>query len=428
MKLSKHSGQVVFTLATLVAIVLLGGTASAQPYRVLYDFGQGAHDGWDPVGVPAAAKNGDLYAVTEAGGTYNLGTIFKLIAPQTRGGAWTKTLLYDCPGGKGGVSPVSVVIDKDGNLYGVDSSQTIFELSRSRDGAWKYTVLYTLNGNSDGSVTSGNLIFDSEANLYGANEQGGDLGCGNGGGCGTVFELKRPAKTGGKWRFSVLHTFTGSPDGAAPFSGVVFDQNRNLYGTTNEGGSTGWGTVYRLSPPAEKGQGWTETLLYSFSQSNDGIISPEGPVLFDKSGNLYGTTPSGGDLNCAGGYGCGVVFELSPPDKKGGAWNYATLYAFQGGNDGIIPYGYMVFDQAGNLYGVTELGGVGGVGTVYRMSPPKGNGGVWTETVLHGFTGNNGDGADPDKGLAWGKWHDLYGLTQDGGLCFHCGIAFEVQP
>jgi hypothetical protein len=426
LKLNRHSGRVVLTLAKVVAIVLLAGRANALPYHVIYDFGQVCPGGWDPIAVPAAAKNGDLYGVTEGGGACNGSTIYKLTAPRTRGGAWTQAVLYEYTTNT--EFPVSLVIGEDGALYGTgegpNTSGFIFRLTPPPQGkgTWKYDVLYTLNGSSDGSAPQGNLVFDANGNIYGATELGGGP---NG---GTVFELKRPTKKGGKWRFGVLYTFTGKPDGAQPFAGVVFDQTGSLYGTTWEGGTFGWGTVYCLSPPAKKGQGWTETLLYSFSQSNDGIISPEGPVVFDKSGNLYGTTPSGGDLNCSGGYGCGVVFELSPPEKKGGAWNYATLYAFQGGNDGIIPYGYMVFDQALNLYGVTELGGVGGGGTVYRMNPPKQNGGVWTETVLHGFTGNNGDGADPDKGLTWGKWHDLYGVTQDGGLCFHCGIAYEVGP
>jgi uncharacterized repeat protein (TIGR03803 family) len=169
-------------------------------------------------------------------------------------------------------------------------------------------------------------------------------------------------------------------------------------------------------------------VLYSFSSSNDGIISPEGPVVLDNSGNVYGTTPVGGDLNCSGGFGCGVVYELSPPAKTGKAWTYTTLYDFQGDNDGAIPGGYMVFDGIGNLYGTTQAGGAGGGGTVYRVSPPQEGGGTWTETVLHGFTPSKGDGNVPGFGLIWGKWHDLYGVTYDGGLCGSCGTTFELRP
>ena len=118
---------------------------------------------------------------------------------------------------------------------------------------------------------------------------------------------------------------------------MTFDQKGNLYGTTNYDGAYGYGAVYRVSPPKKKGRTWTETVLYSFDSGNDIGANPIGPVTFDVSGNMYGTTGAGGDHNCQAGYGCGVVFELSPPSKKGDAWIYATLYAFQGGDDGIIP-------------------------------------------------------------------------------------------
>jgi uncharacterized repeat protein (TIGR03803 family) len=418
-------------LATLIASVTLGARANARDdaYRVIYDF-QGSADGWEPVGVLAVAKDGDLYGVTEAGGTYNLGTIFKLTAPRSRVGPWTKTVLYDCPGGNGGVSPASVVIGKGGNLYGVDSSQTIFELSlpTSYSSPWNYTVLFTLNGNSDGANITGNLVFDAKGNLYGVTELGGDPSCGQEGGCGTIFKLKRPTKNGGKWGFSVLYTFAGTPDGAEPFAGVTFDQNGNLYGTTHSGGTFSYGTAYRLTPPARKGRPWRETVLYSFDRSENNGNSPAGPVLFDSSGNIYGTTPAGGDPNCQGGLGCGVVYELSPPAKDGKVWTYTTLYAFQGGDDGITPTGYIVFDSAGNLYGTTQSGGgeTNG-GTVYRLKPPVHSDGAWTETVLHGFIFGNGDGALPN-GVTWGKWRELYGLTFEGGLCQYCGTAFELQP
>ena len=397
---------------------------------MLYDFGQGCPAGFHPLGTLAVAKNGDLYGVTNGGGACNGSTIYKLTAPRTRGGAWTQTVLYEYTGNT--EFPISMVIDKDGILYGTgegpNTSGFIFSLTPPRPGkdTWKYAVLYTLNGKSDGSSPQGNLVFDAGGNLYGATELGGDPNCLNGQTCGTVFELKRPNMNGGKWRFSVLHTFTGAPDGAQPFAGVTLDQSGNLYGTTFRGGNFDWGAVYRLEKPTKKGRPWTETTLNSFNLGGDNNTSPASPLILDNSGNLYGTA-GGGDLNCQGGFGCGVVFELSPPAKKHGTWAYANLYAFQGGNDGINPSGYMVFDSVGNLYGTTQAGGGTNGGTAYRMSP-LGSGGTWTETVLHVFTGISGVSILPD-GLIWGKWKDLYGVTEDGGTeCQACGTAFEIRP
>ena len=321
---------------------------------------------------------------------------------------------------------------QDRNFYGVAFGETMFELNPpiSRDGAWNYTALYTLNQQNNGAGIMG-LVFDAEGNLYGATQLRGDSGCGNSG-CGTVFELKRPTKSGGKWRFSVLYTFTGTRDGAQPFAGVTVDQKGNLYGTTHAGGAFGYGTAYRLTPPAKRGQSWTEAVLYSFDRSGNEGNSPVSPVIFDGSNKLYGTTVAGGDLNCQGGIGCGVVYELSPPVKEGASWTYSALYAFQGGNDGITPTGYMVFDSKGNLYGATQYGGGATEGgTAYQLKRPTRKGGAWTETVLHAFTGSNGDGNLPASGLTWGKWHDLYGVTAEGGSACQapgCGTAFELRP
>jgi uncharacterized repeat protein (TIGR03803 family) len=436
MELSTHPSSVAPVLATIAAVVIFAGVAQARDgaYRVLYQFGQSTQDGWWPVGAPAVAKNGDLYGVTIAGGTYDWGTVFKLTAPRNPSGAWTETRLYDFPS-QNQEFPTSLVIGKDGTLYGAGGGPNtrgfIFRLTPpvSRDGPWTYGVLYTLKSSADGSAIQGNLVFDDKGNLYGATELGGDLNCGMNDGCGTAFELIRPTTKGGKWHFKVLYTFKGKPDGVQPFAGLVFDQRGSLYGTTNYGGTFGYGVVYRLTPPKEKGHAWTETVLFSFDRSSNVGCDPGAPLIFDNLGKIYGTTGSGGDLNCQAGYGCGVAFQLAPPSKTGGTWIYTTLYAFQGGNDGINPEGYGVFDERGNLYGVTEEGGAAGGGTAYNLRPPRESAaGAWTETVLHRFSGSNGDGALPGGGLTWGKWHDLYGFTSEGGTCQGCGTAFELRP
>jgi uncharacterized repeat protein (TIGR03803 family) len=415
--------QVVAAVAVLVSAAVGGDTR----YRTIHKF-RGA-DGWELIGVPAVAADGDLYGVSGYGGSSNAGTVFKLTAPQTRGGVWKESVLYDFPG-NGQQYPTSVILGSDGNLYGVNSTLTIFELKAPvlRSDAWRYVPLYTLNGNSDGSAIQG-LVFGADGNLYGTTELGGYSGCGHGG-CGTVFELKRPAQKGGKWHFRVLYTFAGKPDGAEPFSGVTFDKNGNLYGTTWIGGANDWGAVYRMKPPTKKRGAWTETVLYSFDLNNNDIISPEGPVTVDSSGTLYGTTPTGGDLNCAGGFGCGVVFELSPPTQEGKGWTLTSLYAFQDGDDGAVPGGYMVFDSSGNLYGATQQGGGNGHScAAFRLSPPSGEATVWTETTLHKFIAPEDAGCT--AGMAWGKWGHLYGVTGLGGTgCqgLGCGTAFDLRP
>jgi hypothetical protein len=157
--------------------------------------------------------------------------VFKLTAPKTRGGVWTESVLYDFPSSNQEF-PTSLVIDTDGTLYGTGGGPNtrgfIFRLTPPLPGedTWKYAVLYTLQSNDDGSAIQGNLAFDRKGNLYGATEQGGDVGCEQDG-CGTVFELKRPTKNGGKWRLIVLYTFTGSATGEEPFAGVTLDQKGN---------------------------------------------------------------------------------------------------------------------------------------------------------------------------------------------------------
>ena len=255
-----------------------------------------------------------------------------------------------------------------------------------------------------------------------------------------------------EWKEKVLYSFQGGSDGQTPSGGVVFDKAGNLYGVTNEGGSTcpspGCGTVFQLAPPAQKGGSWTETILYGFN-GTDGSI-PVGGAIIDGDGNLYGTTAYGGSGTCLlFGYnvGCGVVYELSPPTQKGGQWSYTVLYNFQGGKDGLFPWGDLVFDKLGNLYGATQFGGGkgttcnqyfdGNCGTVFELSSPKQKGGKWTEKILHSFAGG-ADGATPNGGLIFDKQGAVYGTTYFGGyegkFCnggvggTGCGTIYVLHP
>jgi uncharacterized repeat protein (TIGR03803 family) len=411
-----------FVALALTAIVACAGIAHAsdRKYRTLYTF-QGGADGWLPVSVPAVDKDGNLYGGTTNGGLYGYGTIFKLTAPKKQGGKWKETVLYNPS--ETDNSPTFMAFGPDGVLYGTGGASNIFSLTPPKPGkrSWTYRLIYQLS-ETDGNGINGNPVFDADGNLYDAAGSGGNLNCGNGAGCGTVFELKRPQEENGQWQIEVLHIFTGEPDGEGPAAGLTFDQEGNLWGTTAGGGTYGGGTVYELSLPQGQGPGWTESVVYSFYYKNNYIASPQGPVTFDGSGNLFSTTEFGGDQNCQGGFGCGVVFELASPD-----WTYSTLYEFQGGTDGVSPMGYIVFDSQGNLYSTTEEGGGNGgpgAGVAFELSPPP-NGGYWSETILHRFRSSENGG--DDEGLTWGKWGDLYGVTLGGGPNGY-GTVFEVSP
>jgi hypothetical protein len=256
-----------------------------------------------------------------------------------------------------------------------------------------------------------------------------------------------------EWNEKVLYSFQGGTDGSTPVGGVIFDSAGNVYGATQDGGSASCrsiyqcGTVYQLTPPATKGDAWTETVLYVFqgNAKNDGA-SPFGGLVMDSSGNLYGTTAYGGTGDCmllGSKLGCGSVFELSPPARKGGTWTERILYSFPNSKRGYVPWGNLVFDKSGNLYGSTIYGGDGGTtcdlfyggqcGVVFELSPPKQKGGKWTEKVLHSFAGGK-DGANPNGALILDNKGAVYGTTYIGGYnCPHnsnqgCGTVFELKP
>ncbi len=225
--------------------------------------------------------------------------------------------------------------------------------------AWaasKYKVLYNFAGGSDGIGPNG-LIFGPAGNLYGATDVGGGGGCTDYG-CGTVFQLTPPD---GKWGEKVLLRFKGMR-GHFPDSGVITDAEGNLYGTAS-GHFGGYGTVFKLSPGAN-GK-WRASVLHAFTGGNDGQ-TPYGGLVRDAGGNLYGTTDLGGGRGSCYNLYCGTVYELSPPRTKGGKWKEKILYRFRGKSDGGNPSAGMIFDGSGNLYGTTEIGGAYGWGTVFE--------------------------------------------------------------
>ena len=263
-------------------------------------------------------------------------------------------------------------------------------------------VLYNFGNGTDGVAPQAGLVMDAAGNLYGTTYNGGTYNY------GTVFELTPAA--GGGWTEMVLHNFNNDGvDGAYPHAGLIFDAAGNLYGTTHSGGthnascSNDCGTVFELTPSA--GGTWTEKVLYDFySIRTDGAF-PASSLIFDGAGNLYGTTIFGG----ASGAGNGTVFELTP--AAGGTWTEQVLHSFGSGTDGAYPYAGLIFDGAGNLYGTTSGGGTAH-GTLFELTPA--GGGTWTEQVLHNF-GNGTDGAEPLASLIFDGAGNLYGTTSYGG-------------
>jgi uncharacterized repeat protein (TIGR03803 family) len=426
---------------------------SSWTETIIYNF-EGGADGIEPVAGLILDGAGNLYGTTQFGGgsdscnqgfgMVGCGTAFELM--QTSKGNWTEKVIHRFsmpPHGENyGMYPVSgLFFDQAGKLYGTARDGgyqscydfigcgTVFQLSPSSDGKWTPSLLYAFNTGRLGANPVAGVISDSAGNLYGTAQDGGDANY------GVAFELV--PQSGGGWKEVVLHTFLGGSDGMNPSASLVFDAEGNLYGTTLTGGSQECsghsgcgGTVYELSPTA---QGWKESVLYRFGKDNDrglGLSIPTGGLVLDAAGNLYGTTFEGGSTNCDS-YGCGTAYKLSP--ASGGQWQKELLHLFRGGNDGSNPYGTLVFDQSGNLYGTASGGGASGHGVVFRLSPDSG--GAWTESVLYSFRGATmGHGSGPLGGVIFDRKGNLYGTTFEGGSTNcrafgdGCGVVFELSP
>jgi uncharacterized repeat protein (TIGR03803 family) len=235
---------------------------------------------------------------------------------------------------------------------------------------------------------------------------------------GTVFEMAH--NPDGSWSESVLYSFTGSADGGQPSAGLIFDASGNLYGTTNFGGSgncnQGCGTVFKLTPGSG---GWTESVIYTFTGGSDGR-EPYARLLFDAAGNLYGTTLLGGNVNSVCSTGCGTVFKLA---RTSNGWTESVLYAFAGGTDGASPYAALAADSTGNLYGTTYGGGAYASGVIFKLSPASSG---WTQSVIYAFTGSR-DGKSPFGDIFLDAAGNLYGTAFQGGSRGY-GVVIRLAP
>ncbi len=393
----------LLTLAMLaVLLVAAVSTALAQTETVLYSF-VNVPDGGIPYYVtPVLDKHGNLYGTTMRGGAYGYGTVFEVTSTGT------ETILHSFNNdGTDGIYPYAgVFLGKKGNLYGITTGGgaygygMVFELTPSG----KEAILHSFEWNGiDGFGPFAGLVMDKKGNLYGTTSSGGAHGD------GTVFELT-PSGTE-----TILYSFEGNgTDGYNPESTLLLDAEGNLYGTTGNGGPYGYGTVFKLTPSG------TETILHSFGESGDGYY-PSASLIFDKKGNLYGTTGTGG------AYGYGTVFELAPSGTE------TILHSFNAnGTDGTNPEAGLVLGKKGALYGTTVSGGAlcspSGCGTVFELALSE------KESILHSF-GATGDGYYPYGGLVLDKEGNLYGTTYAGGYnageCAYfggCGTVFKVTP
>lgn len=323
--------------------------------------------------------------------------------------AWavnTTRLIYSFTGGGDGeYLDTELVRDSSGNLYGTSVQGGLFAAGTvfQVTPAGAHTVLYSFTGGSDGGEPYKGVTLDAEGNLYGTTVTGGGGSCD--GGCGVVFEL---TNSGGMWTQKVIHAFTGS-DGSGPGSPVSFDRHGNIYGTTPTGGVYNMGTLYRLAPDGSGG--WTFHVIHTFTGGVDGGGGSAGRLLIDGGDNIYGVCTVGG-VN-----GFGTVYIAY---SASGQWQLRTLYAFKDQPDGALPYSGLSFDNFGNLYGTTYYAGANDVGTVYKLKRDS-----WTETVLYSFKGGT-DGADPISGLVFDASGNMYGTTSAGGASCSCGVIFKM--
>ena len=332
-----------------IGAVIKVDTAGAQ--TTLYSFSETgfrqAAGGSDPRADLIRDPAGNFYSTTFGGGASGAGVVFKLDP------AGNETVLYSFTGGADGANPTGgVVADPAGNLYGTtyrggsSSAGVVFKL----DPAGNETVLHSFTGGADGGQPAAGVIRDSAGNLYGTTERGG------GSNSGVVFKLDTAGHE------TVLHSFRGGSDGAQPAAGVIQDSAGNLYGTTQGGGGTGFGTVFKVDTAGH------ETVLHSFTGAPSDGAYPSAGLLLGPAGNLYGTTTAGGSGRdgAGGGLEGGVVFEVDT------AGHETVLHDFIGGpTDASNPKAALVRDSAGNLYGTTWYGGGSNQGAIFQLKPQR---------------------------------------------------------
>jgi len=361
-------GNATSGCGTVFALIPPASTGAPWTEGIVYSF-SATTSGQNPLSSVIINTNGVIYG-TASGGTFDNGTagvVYSLTPPATPGSAWTETVLHTFAGYADGFYPNSLVMGSGGVLYGTTlyggtaNAGTVYSLAppASPGGAWTKAILY--NFSTAGAPNS--LVMGTAGAFYGTATGGGS------GGSGVVFSLIPPATSGGAWTEHVLYNFKGGADGNAPVGPLVIGAGGVLYGATIYGGAVtktfpGWGTVFSLTPPVKHGASWSETVIHTFTGGPDGG-EPLASVSIDTNGVLYGVTNYGGTATGTSGFG--TLYSLTPPAGKG-AWKLATLHAFTGGADGGYPIGGLLMGGSGALYGTTQVGGAGW-GTVFSAAP-----------------------------------------------------------
>lgn len=412
----------------LVAVVaLLTFSAYAQTFSVIHTFTGGRDGTWPMAGV--TLRNGVLYGTTYLGLLYGYdsgwGTVYQI---THNGSNWITNTVYLFQRPKNdAVLPISrVVFGPDGHLYGMgqyggdyQDSGAVYtvapnpDLCRTANCFWNESVVHSFNQTDGWFGDFADLIFDQQGNMYGTTPAAGY----NHGYHGNVFQI---TPSGSGWTETSLYSFSDSGgDGQAP-DGVIFDKAGNLWGATEFGGANGVGTIYELKNVP--GVGWQETIWHNFQTDTDGT-HPSGSLILDDAGNFYGTT------NGDGPGGGGTVYELSP---SGNGWTFQVIYSFAAGPyDNCGPVGELAMDSAGNLYGTTFCDGAYQQGNVFKLAKTV-NG--WQYTSLHDFTAGS-DGAGPVAGVTLASDGTIYGTASEGGsfagLCQNymgCGTVWMIKP
>jgi uncharacterized repeat protein (TIGR03803 family) len=399
-------------IAKLALLSMLASSAWASTEKVLWNF-SGGNDGSDPwSNYFIADAKGNLYGATGSGGTYSSGVVFMLTP------AGKETVLYEFKGqasGDGASPHGRLAFDANGNIYGTtqgggtNGTGTVYELTAKKGGGWTEKVLYAFSatGAPDGANPSAGMVIAKDGTMYSTAANGGSSGA------GTIFSLKKTSKG---WKQTVLHSMNYSSDGGYLYDGLMMDAVGNLYGVAPAGGPGGQGVVYRLSHTK---QGWKDTVLYSFTgQNGDGSGLYWIDLISDSAGNIYGATSFGGTN------GSGTVWELVYSKTKK-TYTEKILYEFgaSGGGDANNPYGGLVMDSKGNLYGTGLNGGSSSFGAVYKLTK---QGKTWKETILHSFAGGS-DGIQPTGNPFLDSKDRLNGMAETGGTS-NLGVAYRITP